>query len=301
MFFIILKTVRIIRYCILGTFLLTANISIAQDVNNSALPKGNIFNFFSWDEQRTPMYSAHRGGAQERFPENCLATLKKSSAMGASILEVDVSMTKDSILVLLHDKTLDRTTTGKGPLFERTFKEISSLKLKDNSGNVTEYSIPVLDSVLVWAKGRAILSLDVKRNVPFAMVIEKVKEYAVENNVVLIVYNTDDLKTVYRLAPNIMISATIRNLKELEMVKKTGVPFKNVVAFTGTIASDASLYNKIHEQGSFCIMGTMGNIDNKAKAKGMIVYHKLFDKGVDIIAGDLPELTLDALQNYIKK
>ena len=300
MFFIILKILSIIHFCIL-LFLFQVNFAICQGISEGPFPEKSIFDYFSWAKRRAPMYSAHRGGPQNGLPENCMATLKHSRAIGAQILEVDISMTKDSVLVLLHDKTLDRTTTGTGPIDQKSWNEVKVLKLKDNLGNITEYSPPVLDSVLAWAKDRAILSLDVKRNVPFDMVIEKVKAFAVENNVIIIVYNTDDLQAVYRLAPNIMISATIRNDKELEMVKQTGVPFKNIVAFTGTIASDASLYEEIHKLGSFCIIGTMGNIDNKAKAKGIEVYHNLFDSGVDIIAGDLPELTLKAIQNYINK
>ena len=62
----------------------------------------------------------------------------------------------------MHDPTLERTTTGKGRVVDFTLGELKQLRLKDNSGNVTEFQIPTLDEVLDWARGKTILVLDQK-------------------------------------------------------------------------------------------------------------------------------------------
>ena len=72
---------------------------------------------------------AHR--ADWRYaPENSLAAIESSIRLGADVVELDVQKTKDGQLILMHDKTLDRTTTGKGKVAEWTLDSIRTLYLK---------------------------------------------------------------------------------------------------------------------------------------------------------------------------
>ncbi len=66
---------------------------------------------------------AHRAGK----PENTLAGIRRAKVEGASAVEVDLAFTKDGIPVLLHDKTVDRTSNGSGKLSELTFEEVRKL------------------------------------------------------------------------------------------------------------------------------------------------------------------------------
>jgi len=269
-----------------------------QSVNSNNFPAQDIQTYFAWKPNKKPIYSAHRGGPQKGLPENALETLKYSQELGVEILEIDVNMTKDSVLVLLHDNSLDRTTTGTGMICEKMYNEIQDFTLVDGDGNKTTYFIPKLDSVLSWAKGKVILSVDIKKNVPFEKVAESVKKFNMENNVIIIAYSIEALKNIDEIAPELMISANIRNLKELDSVINSKVSFSKIVAFTGTIVSDKLLYKKIHDLGSSCIIGTMGNLDRQAKVKGISVYHSLFEMGIDIIAGDESDLILEAIEHY---
>ena len=75
---------------------------------------------------------AHR--ADWRFaPENSLAAIESSIRLGADVVELDVQKTKDGQLILMHDKTLDRTTTGKGKVAEWTLDSIRTLRLKNGA------------------------------------------------------------------------------------------------------------------------------------------------------------------------
>ena len=258
----------------------------------------SIESFFDWQPERKPIFSAHRGGPATGYPENCIETFKRSLEIIPCMLEMDVSMTKDSVLILMHDDSVDRTTTGSGKVKDLTYEEIKELYLLDNTGEQTEFKVPILNEVLSWSINKAVISLDVKRNVPFKKVIDAVKEYQVVKNSMLIVYNIEDALMAHHLEPDLFLSVNIRNNFDFEEIKKTDIPFSKLLAFTGTKESSEELYDAIHKEGSFCIIGTMGNIDKKAESKGIKVYHRLFRKGIDVIAGDLTELAAQAINTY---
>jgi len=95
-------------------------------------------------------FAAHRGGSL-LWPENSLLAFRNALALGADYLEMDVHLTRDGEVVVIHDPTLDRTTTGSGPVRERTRAELDGLRLKDRGGAVTEERIPSLDAVMALA------------------------------------------------------------------------------------------------------------------------------------------------------
>jgi glycerophosphoryl diester phosphodiesterase len=97
-----------------------------------------------------------------------------------------------------------------------------------------------------------------------------------------------DARKVYDLDKSLMISVTIRNDEEFQRIVDTKIPFSNLIVFTGTTLADSSLYHKIHQQGALTILGTMGNIDNSAKAKGSKVYQNCIATGVNVLATDYP-------------
>ena len=109
-----------------------------------------------------PLLAAHRGGAA-LWPENSLLAFRNAVALGADYLEFDVHLSRDGEVVVIHDPTLDRTTTGTGPVVDRTATELRALRLKDRSHTVTAEGIPTLDEVvaLAAAGGRRLL-LEIK-------------------------------------------------------------------------------------------------------------------------------------------
>ena len=73
-----------------------------------------------------PIVVGHRGAAGER-PENTLASFARGLEAGAAILESDLHLTRDGVVVMAHDETVDRTTNGRGPLRDLAFAELSKL------------------------------------------------------------------------------------------------------------------------------------------------------------------------------
>src|SRR5436853_2192807 len=75
-----------------------------------------------------PLVFAHRGG-NALAPENTIAAFDRGLAEGADGVELDVQLSRDGVVMVHHDKLLDRTTTGIGPLRERSAAELATLKV----------------------------------------------------------------------------------------------------------------------------------------------------------------------------
>ena len=102
---------------------------------------------------------AHRGDWRYA-PENSIAAIEHSIAVGVDIVELDLQLTKDSVLIVMHDATLNRTTTGKGRVADWTLDSIRTLKLKNGCGIRTKHTVPTLEEALLASRGRVLLNLD---------------------------------------------------------------------------------------------------------------------------------------------
>jgi glycerophosphoryl diester phosphodiesterase len=93
-------------------------------------------------------------------PENSIQTLKFYVEMGVDIAIISLKKTKDNHLILMHDISLDRTTTGTGNAEDYSLEEIKKLRLKDGKGNVTQHAIPTFEEFLIAARNRIVVSVE---------------------------------------------------------------------------------------------------------------------------------------------
>lgn len=107
----------------------------------------------------TVLVVAHRGDWRYA-PENSIAAIEHSIASGVDVVELDLQLTRDSVLIVMHDATLDRTTTGKGRVDEWTLDSIRTLKLRNGCGIRTKHSVPTLEEAMLTAKDRVLVNLD---------------------------------------------------------------------------------------------------------------------------------------------
>jgi glycerophosphoryl diester phosphodiesterase len=113
------------------------------------------------------MIVAHRGGGlaegKTLYPENSLAAIRGAIALGAEMVEVDVRQSKDGVTIVMHDSWLDRTTTCRGIVAERTLAELKACRLVvEGTGRATEETVPTLAEVLLAAKDRILVNIDNK-------------------------------------------------------------------------------------------------------------------------------------------
>ena len=261
---------------------------------------GNELNeFLNRKNSSFPLISAHRGGPMSGFPENAIETFENSTTYQPVIIEFDVALSKDSVLVIMHDDKLDRTSTGTGLIGGYTYNELQNFNLKDNDGKVTTFKIPTLEEVLTWGKNKVLFTIDIKRGVPYAKIVEAVRKTKSETNSIIITYNANQAAEVHQLAPDLMISASARNIVDIERLNQMGIPNERIVAFVGTAAPDQSVYDYLHSKGITCILGTMGNLDRSAVANPtQNVYEKLLSNGADIISTDQLVLAGKQFDNF---
>ena len=105
---------------------------------------------------------AHRG-CSGRAPENTIAAFEMALEQGSDMIECDVRLTKDEEVVVFHDRALDRTTNGKGPVEQRTLEELKRLDAGSwFSSKFSGERIPTLSEVLHLLEGRAFLNIELK-------------------------------------------------------------------------------------------------------------------------------------------
>jgi glycerophosphoryl diester phosphodiesterase len=93
------------------------------------------------------LVAAHRGGAA-LWPENSLLAFRSALALGVDALEFDLHLTADGEVVVLHDPTLDRTSTGNGSLRDLKLADLADIRLKTREGAVTGERVPTFAQVL---------------------------------------------------------------------------------------------------------------------------------------------------------
>jgi glycerophosphoryl diester phosphodiesterase len=256
-------------------------------------PQG-LRELFAYNGEPLYFVSAHRGGPRRNYAENCIATFENTLRHTFAIMEIDPRYTRDGAIVVHHDATLERTTTGNGRVAELTLQELKELRLRDDEGAVTGLQIPTLDEVLKWARGKTVLVVD-QKDVPVEDRLRKIAEHRAEAYVIMIVYSLKDARKCYEMNKNIMMEVMIPNIDKFHEFDKTGIPWSNVVAFVGhSRPKDEKLLQMIHAKGACCIAGTSRNLDRdlirNASNAGPVTqsYRDLVQRGVDIIETDLP-------------
>lgn len=146
-----------------GALVSAAQASPEQALRKLNDPKGGVF------------VVAHRGchnaapsrGLYDPTPENSLRSLDRCVALGVDMVETDVRRTKDGVLVIMHDETVNRTTNGTGRVADMTVAEFKRLRLRQNFGGamspmLTDEAPSTLDEFMARARDRIMLNLDIK-------------------------------------------------------------------------------------------------------------------------------------------
>lgn len=154
----------------------------------------------------------HRG-ALASAPENTLPAFEEGLAQGANILELDIHLSRDRELVVIHDFRVDRTTGGSGYVKDLTLAELKRLDAGSKfSPAFTGARIPLLGEVLDWARGRAWLAIEVKSDwITYegieAALVDQLQRYAMVDQVMVVSFDHCALKRVKEIEPNVTTGA----------------------------------------------------------------------------------------------
>ncbi len=254
---------------------------------------------------------AHRGDWRNA-PENSIQSIKNCIEMGVDIVEVDISETKDGKLILMHDFTLDRTTTGSGNVKDYTLEELKKLNLRYEIGvsRDTDYKIPTLKETLNFAKGKIMLDLDVKAEVDFNKISKLLHETNTINQVILRSYRSyPDAKKYYgkdlkKLIYFPCISNETQNIEHYISEFETHL---NPIAYTIKFKEDdmpivkyiSEIINNKDRVWMFAITADRSghHHDNRAVNDIEGAYGWLINKGVKMIQTDRPQLLIKYLRS----
>lgn len=260
-----------------------------------------LYDFLTYNENNYPLVSIHRGGGIKNYPENALESFSYFASRMPAIIECDVRLSKDDIMVLMHDETLERTTNGHGKVKNHTLKELKELRLRDGDGNLTNYQIPTLEEALLWGKGKVVFTLDVKKEVSYQKLAALINKTNASAYSIIITYTVNQAVAMHRVDPGLMISSSIKSEADLRRLSEANIADNKLVAFVGTSQPDEKLVNLLHSHGIKIILGTLGNLDKQAASKGYQVYAEYVNNGADIISTDRPLEAQKALDYYIRK
>lgn len=255
-----------------------------------ALAPANLPAFFNCLRERgQTIVAAHRGGPAPGFAENAISTFENTLRQAPALLEIDIAQTRDGVLVLMHDDTLERTTNGEGAVREATLAQLQALQLEDEAGRALEAHPPTLREALDWAGGRTILELDVKRGVSYEDVVAAVRAAGAAERVIFITYSVPAAIRVHRLAPELMISTTIEGKADLDALERGGVDLTRILAWTGIEEPNSALNVALARRGVEAMFGTLGgrnSWDNRFAASGDDQYAEFAETGLQLISTD---------------
>lgn len=284
-------------------------VSMLLGLNAVAQNKGIDFilnKLYDGGKSNYVMIIAHRGNWRNA-PENSLQGYKQCIDGGIDGIEIDVHMTKDSAIVIMHDDTLDRTTTGKGLVSDYTLEQIKQLNLKSPIGVVTRQKVPTLEEVLDLCNGKVLIQVDKWQPIK-AKVIEIIRKYKMQKQIILRgTFNSNTYNKNYRelLDGCIFSPVVVCNGKtDNQMLDDYMTNIKSPIMSLSFKRDDFPVLNRANEMKSHgfriwynSLWDTFngGHDDELALDNPDESYGWLLEKGANIIFSDNPFLLLDYL------
>lgn len=260
-------------------------LAIAAVAQESTARFREILKSFKEPGNSIVMIAAHRGAHLED-PENSMAAFRKSVELGIDIIELDVRCTKDGVLVLVHDKTVDRTTNGKGNVKDLTFEEIRKLRLKHN-GQLTEEVVPTLEEALNFAKGKIMIDLDIKAADCIESIMETVNKTNTADQCLFFVGEAEHAKKIKEKNPAFLTLLRTNSVKEATEYFKT---VKSDAIHIDESHNTAEVIKGIKANGARVWHNALGPVDKEVGAGNTAAFEKAVNTGANIIQTDYPAL-----------
>lgn len=248
-----------------------------------------------WKGKYSTLVIAHRGFSGQ-YPENTMVSFQKAIEFGCDMIELDIHFSKDKELVVIHDDKLDRTTNGKGRVYDFTLKEIKNFDAGSWVGSrFSAEKVPTLKEVLQMAKDKMPVNIEIKnpkeRQYPIEELAERalkeVKEAGMLHQVNFISFNPSALRKIKEKEPKAWI--TLVYAKEWKtLLDVTGGEEYPILALRNKTLAKGDIA-KIHEQGFQIYVWT---VDNPAEMEKFIAWR------VDGIITNHPDRLINTLKKY---
>lgn len=257
-------------------------------------------------ESNHVMIFAHRGNWRNSA-ENSIQAFQDCINANLDGIEVDLQMTKDSVLVIMHDDTIDRTTTGSGKVSDFTLNELKQFNLLNPIGVITRQKVPTFEEILQLAKDKILIQVDKWK--PYSkQVVELAKKHNCERQIIL---RTTDKSGVSKkkygnlfdnmiLMPVLVCKGDIDNEKFDDFIKNYSSPVFSL-SFTNENFPILNRIPELKQAGYRIWLNSLwdtfnaGHDDELAVVDPNNSYGWLLDKGANIIFSDNPMLLKEYL------
>lgn len=236
------------------------------------------------DPSKGPYIGGHRGAAKY-YPENTMLSFEKGVELGADIIELDVHLSKDGVPVIIHNHTLDETTSGKGYVKDFTLEQLKQLDAGSwFSEQYAGLQMPTLEEVLLWAKGNTWLSIELKQT-PYSYdglekeVVRAIETTGMVSEVLIISSDHHALKIMKDLNSS-LLTGMICHCKLYDPVKTANEIGADLINTSWNYLSK-DVVERVHQAG-LLVHGGLTNDPDK--------WVLMQEWGVDTVDTDTPDL-----------
>ena len=251
-----------------------------------------------------PIVFAHQGG-NLLSPGDTLFAFERAAELGVDILEMDAHITKDGVLVIIHDATVDRTTNGSGLVEEMTLAEIKALDAgywwTDGDGESYPFrgqgiTIPTLEEIFERFPDYPV-NIEIKKTEGSIAepLCEMIRDYGMQNKTMVVSFSDARIKEFRQVCPEVATSAAKQEITKFVILN---------YLFIGGLYSPAEFALQVPESNSGILIVRPGFI-NGAHARNLQVHvwtpntreeiQKFIDLGVDGIMSDRPDILMELL------
>jgi glycerophosphoryl diester phosphodiesterase len=259
---------------------------------------------------------AHRADWRN-FPENSLEAIESAINMGVDIVELDVHRTADGELVICHDKTINRTTNGKGKIAELTLDYIRNCYLRAGHNAVTRYKMPTLAEALDLCKGRVMINLDKAVNYYDQIMDMLVKRKMADQVIMKSSKSPAAMKDFFSHHKQNMLYMPVINYNAKSWGKHellfndyltTDLPFiAYEMCWDGSLKGEGKVFKKVVKSGKRLWINTLwgklcggkenGYDDDAAVGNEEKIYGKILSYGTSMIQTDRPAMLIKYLES----
>ena len=259
--------------------------------------------FYSADLPR-PTVIAHQGG-DRLWPGNTLFAFQKAAAMGADVIETDLRQSKDGVLIISHDETVDRISNGTGRLLDLTYEQLKKLDAGYNwspdGGKTFPYRGQGINYISLEDVFRALpemrFNIDMKQNDPpiDEALCKLIRKYDMQNKVVAASFSHKNTTAFRRLCPEVTTAADVAETRNFVLLNFIGLSrwlkpqfqaFQVPTSSGGIPIITRRFINAAHARN---IRVEVWTIDDPEEMRRLIAM------GVDGIMSDRPDLLMEVV------
>lgn len=248
---------------------------------------------------RTPRFPAtiiaHRGFSAQ-YPENTLSAIRAAVDAGADMVEIDVQLTKDNAIVVMHDKSVYRTTNGSGLVKDLTLEQIRALDAGSKfDPKFAGERVPTLEEAIDAVHGKAMLNIEVKavdsegaRKHMAQQIANLLNSRNYAYHVQVMAFDADFMKEMRQVAPQVsMALLAISNPFSSKRRQAVNLKMDGLNVLHSTIS--ASEVKDLHQAGLKTHVYTVNRQNSMLKA---------LSKGVDGLITDYPDVAAAVMDVY---